>query len=92
MAAVVNTNFVSSTVVAHAIFEFITRDLMSTNFVNENASASGMYAIDCQDSDILIDMRKLNARPKSNVLDKFGAKMPEMVEGRVNDRRHGELL
>ena len=42
-----------------------------------------------------MDMRKLNARPKHknyNTFDQFWAKMAEMVEGRVNDRRHGKFI
>ncbi len=92
MATMVNKNFVSSTSVAQAIIEFITRDLMSTHIVSEDASAAAKYAINCQDTDIIVDKRKLNARQKSNVFDKLWAKMAEMVERRVNDRRHGELL
>ena len=40
------------------------------------------YALNCHDSDIIVDMRKLNARPKPNTFDTFWEKMAEMIEGR----------
>ena len=44
-----------------------------------------------QNTDIIVDMRKLNAHPKSDTFDKLWVKMAEFVEGRVCDRRHGAL-
>jgi len=93
MSAIVNTGFMCSTSTAQAIFEFITGDRMSTTCVTQVASAIvARYALNRPDSDIIIDMRKLNARPKGNEFDPFWAKMAEIVEGRVNDRRHGDTL
>jgi len=89
LAAVVNRNFVSSTSAAQAIFEFITGDQMDTHINCEIVTEAARYALNCHDSDIIVDMRKLNARPKHNTFDKFWAKMAEMVEGQVSDRRHG---
>ena len=93
MAAVVNKSFVSSTAAAHAIFEFITGDRMATTCVTqEDAVEAARYALNCPDNDIIVDMRRLNARPKGDAFDKLWAKMSELVEGRVNDRRHGDTL
>jgi hypothetical protein len=85
-------NFVSSTTAAQAIYEFIIGDVISTDFSSAEASEGARYALNCQNTDIIMDMRKLNARPKSNIFDKFCAKMAEIVEERVCDRRHGELV
>jgi hypothetical protein len=79
LAVVVNRNFVSSTTAAQAIFEFITGDQLETQLLSEDAASAARYALNCQDSDIIVDMRKLNARPKHNTFDQFGAKMAEMV-------------
>ena len=92
MAAVVNKNFVNSAAAAQAIYEFITSDRMSVNFVNPEASHSAKFALNCQDPNIVLDMRKLNARPKNDVFDQFWAMMATTVDGRVSDRRHGKLL
>ena len=86
LAVVVNKNFVSSTVAAQAIFEFITGDQLATDLFSEDAASAAKFALNCQDSDIIVDMRKLNARPKHNTFDQFWAKMTEMIEGRVSDR------
>ena len=81
----------SNTTAAQAIFKFITGDQLDTHIICEVATKAVRFALNCHDFDIIVDMRKLNARPKHNTLDKFWAKMAEMVEGRVSDRRHGEL-
>ena len=49
-------------------------------------------ALNCQDPDIVLDTRKLNARPKNDMFDQFWAMMATTVNGRVSDRWHGELL
>ena len=90
---IVNKDFVCSTAAAQAIFEFITGDKMSTTCVTQEASAAAARdALNCPDCDVIVDMRRLNARPKSDAFDKFWAKMGEVVEGRVNDRRHGDKM
>jgi hypothetical protein len=38
----------------------------------------------------MIDMRKLNGRVNNALFDPLWAKMAVVVEGRVDDRRHGE--
>jgi hypothetical protein len=90
LAAVVNKNFVQNAAAAQAIYEFITGDKLSTNFVNSDASEVAKFALNCRNPDIVIDLRTLNARPKSDVFDQFWAMMAQVVDGRVNDRRHGE--
>jgi len=93
MVVVVNKSFVCSTTVAHAIFEFITGDRMATTCVTqEDALEVARYALNCPDNDIILDMRRLNARPKGDAVDKFWAKMAQLGEGRVSDRRHGDTL
>jgi len=92
LAIVVNKIFASSVTVAQAIYELITCDRLSKNFVNRDASLATRFAFSCQDPCIVIDMRKLNARPKSNLFDEFWGVMANMVEGRVSDRMHGVLL
>jgi len=64
---------------------------MITTFVTQEApAAAARYALNCPNYEIIVDMRRLNARPKSDALDKYWAKMAELLEGRVNDRRHGD--
>jgi hypothetical protein len=92
MAAVVNKNFVSSVAATQAIYEFITGDKLSVNFVHPDVAQAAKLALNCQDLDIVLDLRKLNARPKSDIFDQFWAMMATTVNGRVSDRRHGELL
>jgi len=93
MAAVVNPNFVCSTAAAHAIFEFITGDRVTNTCVHQEAAAvAARYALNYPNTDIIVDMRKLNARPKGDAFDTFWAKMSELVDGRVQDRRHGDKL
>jgi hypothetical protein len=91
LATVVNKNFISCTTAAQALYEFITGDLMPSTSLSPDALAAARFALNCQDPDIIVDLRKLNGRPKSELFDPFWAKMAEVVEGRVDDRRHGEL-
>jgi hypothetical protein len=68
LAAVVNKNFVNSVAAAQvAIYEFVTGDKLSTNFVNSDASEVAKFALNCRNPDIVIDMRTLNARPRNVV-------------------------
>ena len=92
LAYVVNKNFVNISTVAQAIYEFITWDVMFTNFTTGEASEAARYAFNCHNTDIIIDIRKLNARPKSKIFDQFWAKMAEIVDERVCDRRHGKMI
>ncbi len=91
LAIVINTNFVNGTAAAHAIFEYITGGQMSTHFVSPDSRTTARFALNCQDLDIIVDLRHVNGRPKNIQLDKFWAMMSKVVEGRVNDRRHDEL-
>jgi hypothetical protein len=91
MATVVNKNFINSTAVAQALYEFVTGDLLPLSSMSTDAIAASRYALNCQDPDIIVDLRKLNGRPKNALFDPFWAKMAVIVEGRVDDRRHGEL-
>ena len=89
MAKVVNKDYICSTFVVAAIFECVTGDRISTSSVNQYESATvARYALTCPDCDIIVDMRKFNARPKGDAFDKFWAKMIELVDGRADDRRH----
>ena len=92
MATVVNKNFINSTADAQALYEFVTGDLLPLSTMSTNAIAASRYALNCQDPDIIVDLRKLNGRPKNALFDPFWAKMVVIVEERVDDRRHGELL
>ena len=94
MAIDLNNDFICSTfVVAAAIFEFIAVDRMATSSVHQSESATAAkYALSCPDFDIIIDMRKLNARSKGDTFNMFCAKMAELVDGRMDDHRHGEAL
>jgi hypothetical protein len=94
ISAVVNKNFLNGAAAAQAIFEFITGDLLSTNFTTPNVEAATNFALNCHNTDIIVDTRKLNGRPKHTITDKLwdGRGMSEMVEGRVNDRWHTALL
>jgi hypothetical protein len=61
MAAVVNKDFVCITAAAQAIFEFITGDRMANTCVHQEAAAvAARYALNCPNTDIIVDMRKLN--------------------------------
>ena len=57
-AHVVNIHFVNNATVAQAIFEFITGDQMNTSLTSEVATKAASYALNCQDSDNIVDMRK----------------------------------
>jgi len=80
LATVLNTNFVNGTAAAQAIFEFITGGVMSNNFVSPDAIAAARFALNCQDPDIIVDLRRLNARPKNVLFDPFWAKMAKVVQ------------
>ena len=85
-------NFINSTTVAQALYEFVTGDLLPLSGMSTDAIAASRYALNCQDPDIIVDLRKLNGRPKNDLFDPFWAKMAVIIDGRVDDRRHGELL
>jgi hypothetical protein len=89
LATVLNTNFVNGTAAAQAIYEFITGGVMSTGFVSPDAIAAARFALNCQDPDIIVDLRRVNARPHNTMFNPFWARMAKVVEGRVDDRRHG---
>ena len=82
---------ISSIAAAHALYEFITDDMMPSSELSSDALATTRFALNCQDPDILVDLRRLNGRPKNELFDSFCAKMAEIVEVRVDDRRHGEF-
>jgi hypothetical protein len=65
---------------------------MSLNYGTQNSAEAAKYAMNCQDIDIILDMRMLNPSPKNNKFDPIWAKMAELVNGRVCDRRHGEFM
>ena len=90
MSTVVNTNFISSTAAAQAVYEFITGNVMPKSSFGSEALATARFALNYQDPDIIVDMRKLNARVTNDLFDPFWAKMAVVVEGRVHDRRNGE--
>jgi hypothetical protein len=91
MIAALNKDFVYITATAHVIFEFLPGDQMTITCVHQEAeTVASRYALDCPDTDIIVDIRKLNARPKADAFDKFWAKISELVENRVNDRRRGD--
>jgi hypothetical protein len=92
MATVVNQHFVCGKAAAQVMFEFIIGDHMPNDAIGADSEAAARYALNSQDDDIIVDLRKLNARPKDPLFDKFWAKMATVVEGRVDDRRHGELM
>ena len=92
MATVVTKHFISSKAAAHALFEFITGDAMPKSTLSTNAIATARFALNCQDPDIIVDLRKLNARVTNDLFDPFWAKMAVVVEGRGDDRRHGEMF
>ena len=60
--------------------------------MNLEASMAAKFALNCQDPNIVLDMRKLNARPKSDIFDQIWAMMATIMDGSVSDRRHGKLL
>ena len=90
MAIVVNTKFIFSKEAAQALYEFITGNVMSKSSIGAEALATARFALNCQDPDIIVDMRKSTARVNNNLFDPFWAKMAVVVEGRVHDRRNGE--
>jgi len=57
MATMINKNFVSSKAAAHALYEFITGDAMPIITLGTEAIAAARFALNCQDSDIIIDPR-----------------------------------
>jgi hypothetical protein len=92
LATVVSKSFISSTLVALALYELFTGDVMSSpSMLSQDALAAAKFALNCQDPDIILDLRKLNGRPKNNLFDPFLAKIAEVVEGRIDDCQHGKL-
>jgi len=91
LTVVVNKTFVNNAT-AQAIFEFITADVISLNYETQDSAEAAKYVPSCPDSDIILDMRMLNSRPNINTFDPFWAKMAELVNERVCDRHHGELM
>jgi hypothetical protein len=92
LATVVKTNFISSRAAAQAVYEFITGDVMPKSTLSSEAIAAARFALNSQDPDIIVDLRKLNGRITNDLFDPFWAKMAAVVEGRVDDRRHGEYI
>jgi hypothetical protein len=90
MANVVNTKFISIKATTQVVYEFINGNVLPKSSIGAEALSSARFALNCQDLDIIVDMRKLNARVTSDLFEPFWAKMAMVVEGRVNDRRHGE--
>jgi hypothetical protein len=66
LAAVVNKQFVKSDAYAQEIYEFVTGDKLSTNFGNPDASEVAKFALNCRNPDIVLDSKKLNARPQND--------------------------
>ena len=92
MATVINKNFVSSKAATHTLDEFIIGDAMPKSILSTKAIAAARFALNCRDPDIIIDMRKFNARVTNVLFDPFWAKMVVVVEGHVDDRRQGEMF
>jgi hypothetical protein len=92
LAYVVNKNFLHNVAAAQATYEFITSDKLSVNFVNPYVAHAFKFALNCQDPNIVLELRKLNARPKNEIFDQFWAIMATTVNGGVSDWRHGKLL
>jgi hypothetical protein len=90
MSIVVNANFIRSTAAAQVVHEFITCNVMPKSSFGSKALATSRFALNCQDPGIIVDMRKLNARVNNELFEPFWAKMFVVMEGRVNNRRHGE--
>ena len=65
---------------------------MSKNYVSQDCIATARFALYCQDPDSIVDLRQHNGRPKNIQFDPFWEMMSTVVEGRVDDRRHGELI
>ena len=89
MATVINKSFVINVSATQAMYEFITGDLMPSNALSFDSLAAARFALNFQDPEIIIDLRKLNARPNNDLFDPFWNKMAVVVERRVDDRRHG---
>ena len=90
-ATIINKSFVSNVSAAQAMYELINGDLMPSNTLSFDALTAARFALNFQDPEIIIDLRKLNARPKNDLFDPFWAKMAVVVERRVNDGRHGTI-
>ena len=71
LANVLNTNFVNGTTATQAIYEFITGGVMSTSFVSPDAITAPRFALNCQDPNIIVDLRRLNARLHNTMFDPF---------------------
>jgi len=91
LATVINKNFVNSTYATHAMYEFITGARMPAQTNCIEALTAARYAINYQDPEVIVDLRKLNARMNNPAFDPLWACMAEIVEGRVEDRQHGKL-
>ena len=80
----VNSNFVCNATTSQAVYEFITGDQMSKDFLNQEASLVTSFALHCYDLDIFIDMRKLDKIrdiDKSKVFDEFWDVMANQCDG-----------
>ena len=82
-----------SKAVARAMYEFITDDKLASRTGRFKATTTKMdeFALAARSFDIIVDMRHLNGRPKSDAFDMFWAELKSMLEpeARVDDRRHG---
>ena len=83
LATLIKKNFISNKIAAQAMYEFVSGDLLPVTSLNQESLAATRFALNCQDLDIIVDLRKLNGRPKNKLFDPFGAKMAEVAEGRV---------
>ena len=71
MATMFNKDFVNYVATSQTIYDFITGDKLSKNFVNPKALEVTKYALNCRNPDIVLYLRKLNARPKNDAIDRF---------------------
>jgi len=74
LATVVNKNFINNTTATQALYEFVTGDLMLSNSPSQDAIATSRYALNCPVPAIIVDLRKLNGRPKNELFNPFWAR------------------
>jgi len=92
LANVVHPSFIQSKAATYAMYHHFNADHLPRDRCKDkdNARIMAEVALATQDFDIILNLRELIGRPKSNTYDLFGGEIRSLLEShaRVDDRRH----